>query len=117
MVARRRTITPLSYRKGTSASFAWPITEAGAPVNLTGWTVRAQIREYKGSPNVLYEFTTANGGVTTTNGQVALQLTPAISAAWTFREAVYDVLLIDPAGKTMLVSEGLFTLRAGVTSA
>lgn len=115
MAARRRTVTPLSYRKGTSQGFAWPITQAGAPVDLTGWTVRAQIREHKDAATALYEFTTANGGATVTGSQVAIWLTPTISAAWTFREAVYDVLLTDPTGKAMLVAEGLFTLRAGVT--
>lgn len=117
MLTPRRVLTPLSYRKGTAKGFGWPITSGGAPVSLTGWSVRAQIREFPGAAEVLHEMTTEDGSASVADSRVALWIKPADSADWSWRDAVYDVLLTDPDGAVMTVAEGSFTLRQGVTIA
>jgi hypothetical protein len=115
----RRDVTPLSYHKGTTWGFAWPVYQNGVPFDVTGWKVRAQIRASIQDDVVLHEWTTENGGASTTDHRVALILKPADSTDWDWRDAVYDVLLSHPTDVTRVypIAEGSFTVQQGVTRA
>jgi hypothetical protein len=53
---------------------------AGVPINLTGYTVRAQIRDATEVQLVALTYTAANQG--TSPGQFTLSATAAVTAAW-----------------------------------
>ncbi|MEU4549932.1 hypothetical protein [Nonomuraea dietziae] len=62
--------------------------DAGAPLDLTGCTVHAQIRVRHGVPGPLYELTTANGRLVITDpaaGLVRLRIPADDSATWAWR--------------------------------
>lgn len=69
--------------------------------NWTGFSVKGQIRERPESPTVLHEWTSegATPNVTFSGSTVVLALPNAVSSAWTWTHARYDVELTDPSGK------------------
>jgi hypothetical protein len=83
----------------------------GAAVDLTGLSVRSQVRESVGDPTVLHEWTTERGNVEVSTATVstivdgvatdvltaavALRVHPVESAAWEWRTGVYDVEVHD----------------------
>ena len=84
----------------------------GVPVDLTGYTARMQIRSSPLSPNVILELTTENGRIVVDGllGKVTLILDNVTTAGLTFKKAVYDIELIDPAGKIPPFIQGNVTL-------
>ena len=68
----------LVLRQGIDAGYFWPIVDAaGAPFDLTGWSVIAQVRaaEAPDAP-LLHEFTTG----------VLADPAPAVTISWTAEE-------------------------------
>ncbi len=104
-------------RQGASFVVRWPVTTpAGQPIDVSTWTLRAQARPRASSSTVLKSWTQADGGaVTTSDGFVYLTLSPAETAALTWRRAVYDVELEDPAGNVTKVSSGRLCVVPEVT--
>lgn len=90
-----------------------------APLDLTGYTARLQLRPAPGNPTVLLEINTSSlGGITITgaSGTVALLITAAQTALMTFANAVYDLMLTAPDGVTVTrLAEGAVTLEPAVT--
>lgn len=87
-------MSDLSIPKGTTWAAQWPVTdEAGASVDVTGWTVRAQVRPSKGSDTVLHEWSTTIGNAEAGDGFVSLSVDYSDSETWTWERGVYDVLL------------------------
>lgn len=109
--------TRLLIEQGTTWAVTWPILDsAGNPVTLNGWTVHAQIRASKGSPDVLHEWQTATGNAETSDNKVTLRVSATESSAWTWRTGVYDVELTDPdSGRVARIAEGVVTVSAEVT--
>ncbi len=108
--------TKLVVEQGTTWAISWPIVDPnGEPVDVTGWTVRAQIRQSATANEVLHEFTTASGNATTEQGSVTLSVDPAESSAWDWRSGVYDVELVDPVGRVARIAAGTVTISAEVT--
>ncbi len=108
--------TRLLIEQGTTWAISWPILDAaGEPMDLTGWTVRAQIRESVTAAEVLHEFTTAKGNATVEQSYVTLSVAPSESSAWPWRNAVYDVELTDPTGRVARIAEGAVTVSPEVT--
>lgn len=72
------------------------------PTDITNFTARCVIRRnwYESTP--IHEMTTANGGIILipSIGGIQLYIPKATTAAFSFRNAVYDVDLIDAAGTT-----------------
>ncbi|HXH24529.1 MAG TPA: hypothetical protein VNI78_04720 [Vicinamibacterales bacterium] len=91
--------------------------EAGQPVDLTGYTARMQARERHGSPTVLLELTTENGGIQLggPSGTITLSMSAAQTAALTWRRGVYDLELVSPAGVVTRLIEGVITVVPEVT--
>lgn len=108
--------------QGSSWPHSWTgITDsAGNLLNLTGWSVRAQIRSSPSSPIVLFEWNTTPGpgiGTATASGStVTITLTgTADSAGWAFLSGVYDVVLTDPSGHPTRIVEGSIRITPSVT--
>lgn len=71
-----------------------------APINLTGYTARMQIRERLSATTTLANMTSENGGITLggSTGTIDLLLTAAETAAINAVRGVYDLELISPSG-------------------
>lgn len=87
------------------------------PSDITGFTARMQIREKWHSLDFIEELTTENGGIVLTVEDASIEITllPAVTALYTFRQAVYDIEMIDPNGSITRIIEGTITLSKEVT--
>lgn len=117
-------------------SMTW-LNDAGAPMNLTGYSMKLEIRSYTGSPTTLLILSSANnmgsyialGG---TAGTISLIFAHADTAGLspvglptpgapiatgprTYPLGVYDLQFIDPTGDIGYLLEGSVSLDAQVT--
>lgn len=75
------------------------IIALSAPVDLTGYTARLQIRKSLNAPDVLLELTTENGGISInpTAFTITLNISATATAALTWNEGVYELEMVkDP---------------------
>jgi hypothetical protein len=93
------------------------VLEYNQPVSLTGLVARMQIREKLGSPIVLHELTTQNGGVVFDNEYKTITITipDNITAGFTFSSAVYTLEFEDLNGETSTFAKGNISLEKEVT--
>lgn len=106
----------LTIQQGTTQSFLWPIVDAnGDPVNVTGWSVRAQVRATVAAEAVLHEWSSTLANVTLGPDGVVLHSTPAVSLAWTWTRGVYNVLLTDLTGNVYEIAQGSITVDPSIT--
>lgn len=88
-------------RLGDTFTLAFPILDsAAAPVTVTGWVVRAQVRHTAGDA-LLYEWRTApaagQGTATASGTTVALLFDGAVTRLWTWRrDAAFDLFAYEP---------------------
>lgn len=84
--------------------------------DLTGYTARMQIRPTVASTDVLLSLTNT-AGITLggTAGTIAIVMTDAQTAAFTFTTAVYDLEMITPSGDVIRLIKGTLTLDKEVT--
>ena len=97
-------------------SFNWAAN--GSPVNLTGYTARMQMRDPIGSPIIIHELTTENGGITFSDvlaGKIELFISDADTSAFKFDSCVYDLEMIAPNSDVIRLLEGEITLSKEVT--
>lgn len=89
----------------------------GAPVNLTGYTARMQLRKSKAAPDKLLELTTVNGGIVinAVAGSITMIFRETDTAGVPWRGGVYDLELVDARGRTTRLIEGNFEVSAEVT--
>lgn len=87
------------------------------PYNLTGFTARMQVRSSITAPAILLELTTENGRVSlgTSNGKITLILTAAETAAFAWITGVYDLEIIDVAGKVTRLLKGTVAVDPEIT--
>jgi hypothetical protein len=109
----------ITVPQGAAWTRTWAITDAqGAPLNVDGWSVRAQIR-YSHNDLVFFEWNTAGGvriGTVSASGtEVTVRLSGVESSAWKFVEAVYDVVLSSPGGVATRIVEGKLALSPSIT--
>ena len=92
-------------------------TNEGAPIDLTGYTARMQVRPKAGSDDLIFDLTTENGGITL--GDVAGTITIAISAtdstAVIVRKGVYDLELCSSSGFITRLVQGKLVIDPEVT--
>jgi hypothetical protein len=85
---------------------------SGAPLNLTGYTVKSQMRKSYTS-STYYDFTaTVHDAV---NGKVRLQLNATQSGLIVPGRYLYDVEITDPNGAKTRVIEGIVTVTPEIT--
>lgn len=87
-----------------------------APVDLSGYHARMQVRRRQDASDTLIDLTTENGRITLGGaaGTVRLYLTPAETAAIT-QNGVYDLELVASGGAVERMVKGEFRLSREVT--
>ena len=81
------------------------------PTDIENWTARMVIRKSWFANTAIHEMTTENGGIILNHldGSIQLLIPKATTAAFIFKEAIYDVDLIDTAGNETRVFRGPVT--------
>lgn len=89
----------------------------GAPVDLTSYAARMQVRQSVSAAEVLFEFTTENGRIALggTAGSVTLTATAVDTAAITWRRGKYDLELVAPDNSVTRLLFGQITVSREVT--
>lgn len=85
---------------------------AGSAINLTGWTVEAQIWD-EGRTTKAADFNVAY--TNRSLGSIDLSITDTVSATLTAENYQYDVLLTDAAGLKEFYLEGTIFMSEGYT--
>lgn len=90
---------------------------AQTPIDLTGCTARMQVRAEIGSPTVLLELTTENGGITLggTAGTIDLYVGATATAAFTWEGGVFDLEIEFPGGDVRRLAQGSISVSPEVT--
>lgn len=93
------------------------VKENGVAVNLTGYTARMQVREWKDSPDVLLELTTENNGIVITPGVglVTIIAEGDVTEPLDFGDGFYDLEIVDGASKPIRIMKGRASLSREVT--
>lgn len=115
------TLTPGNYdiTLYQGATFAQTLTwknSEGSAINLTGFSARMMAREHLDAEAFL-TLTTENGGITLGGvaGTIALAVTATDTAALTASRGVYDMELVDGAGKVQRLLQGNIYISREVT--
>mgnify|MGYP001295485312 CR=1 FL=1 len=99
--------------QGTDFTMTVDVQNAlGNALDLTGYTIAAQIRKTYGSSNVTAVFTTSHNGA---GGQVTMSLPDATTTSIDSGRYVYDLMITSGAGEKTRVIEGQATVTPGVT--
>ncbi len=91
----------LEIEQGTTETIelTWLDDSTGLPKDLTNYTAKMQVRSDVGDPNVLLEYSTANGGISLgdVTGVVTIFIMPTDTTNFTtipeWHRGVYDLLL------------------------
>jgi hypothetical protein len=101
--------TALMIQRGTTWSAYFPVFDPDAPtmpLDLTGWTARAQIRAWYGASLALFSWPEDADIECTVEGRVYIHVEPEQSTAWTWDRGVYGVELSDPDLNVTALAQG-----------
>jgi hypothetical protein len=103
--------------QGTTYSQVITYKDNGAPVSLTGYTARMQVRATLESASTLVELTTANSRIALggTAGTITLTISATDTAALTAGRGVYDLELVSGSGIVTRLLQGVCTISRNVT--
>jgi hypothetical protein len=106
----------LVIHQGTTWERRWRITDpdTGEPRDLTEWSARGHIRLFQSDVDPTYEWM-GSGISCDADGYVTVRVTPAESTAWTWRDGVYDLELVDPTGRVARIAQGAVRVSPEVT--
>lgn len=101
------------------ATFNFPITwkdSAGNPYNITGYSARMQVRQFKEASSPLVTLTTENGGIALGGalGTITVTISATATAALPACDGVYDLELVTGATVVRLL-EGKAVISREVT--
>ena len=106
-------VSNLVINAGATFSQQFDLAQSdSAPLNLTGYSLAAQIRKHAGSSNPTAFTATA---MDVAGGVILITLTPAQTTALKTGRHVYDIVITDAAGDKTRVVEGSVLVREGVT--
>lgn len=89
---------------------------SGAPVDLTGYTARMQVRETLDAPTPLLSLAVGSGiSIDGPAGQITLVIADEASTAWTWRYGLYDLELESSGGEVERLLKGEFEVDREVT--
>lgn len=71
------------------------LDKTDAPVTVTGWTVKAQVRRSENEP-VLHEWSTANGNVAVNTTSVTLKVIGSATSLWEWTDAQISIEVYEP---------------------
>lgn len=107
------TIRNLTIDQGSTFSLSIELSdELGNALNLTGYTIAAQLRKSYGSTS--YTAFTTSAGNTPANGVLTLSLTSTQTSALRAGRYVYDIEIQNADGTTRVL-EGIITVTPEVT--
>lgn len=98
--------------------YTWKTGDPATPVDLTGATLRMQVRETKHSDIPLLSLSTGGSGITVTdaaNGKFTVRAEAAQTDALSFTTGVYDLEIKLADGTVTRLVEGSATLSRQVT--
>lgn len=106
----------LTIRKGRDFEFRYRLTDkaSGAPVDMTGFVIAAQLRPAPGSATLLADFAVDTSQLA--SGEVAISLDDTTTAALEAGTAYYDIKVTDNAGKDRDHFYGQVTITETVTA-
>ena len=98
-------------------TFTWLTGTPSAPVNLTGYSARMQIRKTTASSAVYATLTSANGGIVLGGaaGTIELFISAVDTAAYSWSTGVYDLELVAPSGDVRRLIGGAVRVDPEVT--
>lgn len=108
---------PLFIHQGDDQPLVWDLTTStGQPVNLDGYSAIAQVRR-RADPAapVLHEWSTTAGTAELSSQDSTVSLNVDDSENWTWTRGVYDLHIVDFAGRTKRVDGGSVFVVAAVT--
>lgn len=87
------------------------------PMDLTGYTARAQVRASVSAAEPLLDLTTEEGGIVidAPTGTIELRMDAAATAGITWSQGVYDLELVDPDGFVTRLAQGSVSVDREVT--
>lgn len=107
----------LTLNKGSSYRISFLLSKDDNSVNLTGYSLRGQIRPSISSPTILLNMTSANLllKINNSNSTIEMNLPESFTRKVTQSVAVYDIELINNIGETSKIVTGLITFIPEVT--
>lgn len=88
--------------------------DGSTPVNLTGYTVQAMVRILVDDANPVIDFA-GHITITALTGSITLYQSAAETAALTFANGVYDIILTSSGGTKQRLLQGRVTVNKSVT--
>ena len=106
----------LSLYAGDTEKFNIAITAGGLPVDLTGWTIKAEIRASRGAPTVIETFT-CTLSPTPEDGTLTISLSDTETAGLPIGAAigVWDLQMTSPTGDVKTFLTGSVEVTQDVT--
>lgn len=103
--------------QGTTLRKVFTWTADSAPVDLTGFTGRAQLRLTAGNPNIALDLSSDNGGIIVdgVNGKITMYATNDQTETLTADKYLYDLEITDTQGDVQRLVEGVITISKGIT--
>ena len=104
-----------------NTDFIWNLTllnKDKTPVDLTGSSVKMQIRDAPGGGSLYLELSTSNGlisGPLGPTGEISILVPQATVGVMTWAEGTYDVILTDSTGSLSALIEGIAMTQQGTT--
>jgi hypothetical protein len=110
----------LTIYKGSTfvKTIQWKSGNPAVPVNLTGCSLRMQMRKTVNDTIILDSLTTENGKLEITNaieGRISIKIAAAASSAYAFDRGVYDLEVAFLDGSVYRIIEGSVTTVPEVT--
>jgi hypothetical protein len=111
------TVKHLTIDQGTTYSLSITVSDANAnPLDLTGYTLRAQMRKSYGATS--YTAFTVTAAADPTTGELTISLTAVQTSALKAGRYVYDIEIVSPVVDGSVVTrvlEGIITVTPEVT--
>ncbi len=105
----------LTINKGSGYRITFSLTKDGDPADLSGHTLRGQIRPSSSSSTVLLNMTSANLLLKIENSNVIMNLPESFTRRVQDNYAVYDIELLSPTSDSYKIVTGLITFIPEVT--
>lgn len=105
----------LTLNKGSGYRITYNLTKNGVSVNLSGHTLRGQIRPSSTSSEVLLNMTSANLLLQISGSSIIMNLPESFTRRVVGAYAVYDIELIAPTSDAYKIVTGLITFVPEVT--
>jgi hypothetical protein len=107
----------LTLNKGSAYKIIYRVTKNGLPADLTGYSLRGQIRPSPSSNEVLLNMTSANLllQIDLSTSSLVMNLTETFTRRVSQSFAYYDIELINSQAQASKVAQGLITFVPEVT--